>query len=138
MVTRLNPYLAFRDTAREAMEFYHSVLGGTLELNTFRDFGMPVAPGEEDLVMHSLLEAPGGLALMGADTPSSMELSAGGSVSISLSGDDIDVLTGYWTGLAEGATITAPFEVAPWGDLFGMLVDRFGVTWMVNGPAPEQ
>ncbi|WP_372592952.1 VOC family protein [Actinotalea sp.] len=137
MVTRLNPYLSFRDSAREAMEFYRSVLGGELEISTFRELGMPVGPGEEDLVMHSMLETPGGLVLMGADTPSSMEYSPGGSISVSLSGDDTAELTGYWEGLVEGATITAPFEVAPWGDLFGMLVDRFGVTWMVNGPAPE-
>ena len=136
MVTRLNPYLSFRDTAREAMELYRSVLGGELEISTFRDLGMPVAPGEEDLVMHAMLEAPGGLVLMGADTPSSMEHSPGGGISVSLSGDDNAELTGYWNGLAEGATVTMPFEVAPWGDLFGMLVDRFGVAWMVNGTAP--
>ena len=136
MVTRLNPYLSFRDTAREAMEFYRSVLGGELEISTFRDFGMPVAPGEEDLVLHSMLETAGGLVLMGADTPSSMEHSPGGGISVSLSGDDTAELTGYWNGLAEGATVTAPFEVAPWGDLFGMLVDRYGIEWMVNSGAP--
>ena len=136
MVTRLNPYLSFRGTAREAMEFYRSVLGGELQISTFRDLGMPVPAGEEDLVMHSVLESPDGVVLMGADTPSSMEHTPGDSVSVSLSGDDTAELAGYWNGLAEGATVTAPFEVAPWGDLFGMLVDRFGVAWMVNSGAP--
>lgn len=132
MVTRLNPYLSFRDTAREAMEFYRSVLGGKLEMNTFAEFGMEVPPAEADHIMHAMLETPGGLVLMGADTPSSMEHTPGGSVSISLSGDDLGELEGYWNALSEGGTVTMPFMAAPWGDTFGMCVDRFGVEWMVN------
>ncbi len=73
MVTRLNPYVSFRDTAREAMEFYRTVFGGELVLSTFAEAGMPVVPGEGDRIMHGMLETPGGLVLMGADTPSSME-----------------------------------------------------------------
>ncbi len=54
------------------------------------------------------------------------------NVSVSLSGDDEDLLTGWWEGLAEGATVIEPLTKAPWGDTFGMLTDRFGVTWLVN------
>jgi PhnB protein len=132
-MTRLNPYISFRGTAREAMEFYRSVFGGELDLSTFSDFQMPgIAEDESNLIMHGQLEAPGGMVLMGADTPASMELPEGSSITISLSGDDEAELRGYWDKLAEGGSITLPLEVAPWGDAFGQLTDRFGVSWMVN------
>jgi PhnB protein len=74
-MTRLNPYISFRGTAREAMEFYQSVFGGELDLSTFSDFQMPgSARTRPNLIMHGQLEAPGGMTLMGADTPRSMEL----------------------------------------------------------------
>jgi PhnB protein len=132
-MTRLNPYISFRGTAREAMEFYQSVFGGELDLSTFSDFQMPgIGEDEADLIMHGQLEAPGGLVLMGADTPRSMELAEGSSITISLSGDDDVELRGYWDKLAEGGTVSMPLEAAPWGDAFGQLTDRFGVSWMVN------
>ena len=132
-MTRLNPYISFRGTAREAMEFYQSVFGGELDLSTFSDFSMPgIAEDEANLIMHGQLEAPGGLVLMGADTPRSMDLAEGSSITISLSGTDEAELRGYWDKLAEGGTVSMPLEVAPWGDAFGQLTDRFGVAWMVN------
>jgi PhnB protein len=132
-MTRLNPYISFRGTAREAMEFYRSVFGGELDLSTFGDFQMPdVGEDEANLIMHGQLEAPGGLTLMGADTPASMELAEGSNITISLSGDDDTELRGYWDKLLDGGAVTVPLEVAPWGDAFGQLVDKFGVAWMVN------
>jgi len=132
-MTRLNPYISFRGTAREAMEFYQSVFGGELDLSTFSDFQMPgIEEDEADLIMHGQLEAPGGMTLMGADTPRSMELSEGSAITISLSGDDQAELQGYWDKLADGGTVAMPLEVAPWGDAFGQLVDKFGISWMVN------
>jgi PhnB protein len=134
MTVRLNPYLSFRDNAREAMEFYQSVFGGELTSNTFADFQVSEDPAEQDKIMHSMLEAPNGLALMGADTPSYMEHNPGSSHAVSLSGqsDDEEVLRGYWSKLSEGANVSAPLEKAPWGDTFGMCTDKFGITWMVN------
>jgi PhnB protein len=142
-MTRLNPYISFRSTAREAMEFYQSVFGGELTLSTFAEVQMPgIDEDESNLIMHGQLETPDGMTLMGADTPRSMELSEGSSITISLSGDDEAELRGYWDKLAEGGTVAMPLEVAPWGDAFGQLVDKYGVSWMVNiaGPgagAPE-
>ena len=130
MVTRLNPYLSFRNNAREAMEFYRSIFGGNLEAMPFGD--MARDPSEKDLVMHSMLATPNGLVLMGADTPSDMQLAPGGTITVSLSGEDEAELRGYWDKLAEGATIAYPLEKAPWGDTFGMLTDRYGTPWMVN------
>jgi PhnB protein len=133
MPVTLNPYLNFRDNAREAMEFYHSVFGGELNVSTFADYQAAVDPSENELVMHAQLEGPG-LTLMGADVPRHMDYNgiSGFSVSLSGSNDDDATLRGYWDKLADGGTIVQPLEVAPWGDAFGMLVDRFGVSWLVN------
>lgn len=132
MSTQLNPYLGFRDTAKQAMEFYQSVFGGELTLSTFADFHASDDPAEEDKIMHGMLTSPGGLVLMGADTPNRMSYSPGDNFSVSLSGEDEAELRGYWEKLSHGATITAPLEQAPWGDIFGMCTDKFGVNWLVN------
>lgn len=132
MVTRLNPYLSFKDNAREAMEFYKSVFGGEMTMSTFAEGGMPHAPGDGDKIMHADLRAPSGFVLMGSDSPPGMEFTQGNAFSISLSGDNEAELRGYWDKLAVGGMITMPLDKAPWGDSFGMLADRFGVAWLVN------
>jgi PhnB protein len=132
MTVRLNPYLNYEASAREAMTFYQSVLGGELTISTFGDFHASEDPTEQDKVMHAQLETPDGFVLMAADTPNAMEARPQAGVSVSLSGDDEAKLRGYWDGLSEGGTIVMPFEKAPWGDTFGMCVDRFGTNWMVN------
>jgi PhnB protein len=124
MTSRLNPYLSFSDTARQAMEFYRGVLGGELVLSTF------------DKIMHAQLETPAGYTLMASDTPAGMPHSEGSSISVSLSGDDGDELRRYFTGLSEGGAVTMPLEKQMWGDEFGMCVDPFGVTWLVNISQP--
>ena len=132
MPTRLNPYLSFRDNARAALEFYHGVFDGALTVSTFKEFHASQDPSEDDKIMHGMLESPGGLVLMAADTPNSMDFTPGNNFSVSLSGEDEAELRGYWDRLAQGATISAPIAQAPWGDTFGMLTDRFGVSWLVN------
>ncbi len=132
MSTRLNPYLGFRDSAREALEFYKSVFGGELTLSTYAEFQASEDSAEQDKIMHGQLTSDNGLVLMGADIPNSMELSPGSNYSISLSGDDEAELRRYWNKLSEGGTVREPLEQAPWGDSFGMCIDRFGVSWMVN------
>jgi PhnB protein len=132
MTVTLNPYLNFRDNAREALEFYHSVFGGELRVNTFKEYQAAQDPSEEDLVMHGQLEGDHGVTLMASDLPKSMEYKPGGSFSVSLSGDDETVLRGWFDKLAEGGTVAMPLEKAPWGDSFGMCIDRFGISWLVN------
>ena len=134
MATRLNPYLNFPDgKAREAMEHYRSVLGGQLEVMTFGDMG---TEGElATQVMHSYLETPSGFALMGADAPPEMApVTYGDNVSVSISGEaaDAEEMRGWFAGLSEGGEVRQPLEKAPWGDEFGMFVDRFGISWLVN------
>ena len=130
--TRLNPYISFRDEARAAMEFYESVFGGELTISTFADLGGARDPADADKVMHSQLVATNGILLMAADTPSHMDYQDGSRISISLSGDDEGTLRGYWDKLSAGGNVMVPLEKAPWGDLFGMCADRFGVAWLVN------
>ena len=132
MTTRLNPYLSFRNNAREAMEFYRDVFGGELTISTFADFQASQDPAEENLVMHAQLESPSGLTLMASDTPARMEFQPGNTFSVSLSGDDAAELRGYWEKLSDGGAVSMPLETAPWGDTFGMCNDKFGVTWLVN------
>jgi PhnB protein len=131
VATTLNPYLSFKDSARQAMEFYKAALGGELTISTFGESGMSQDPAEKNNIMHAQLKAPNGMTLMGSDTPASMgPPHANGS--ISLSGDDDKALRGYWQKLSAGGSIVVPLEKAPWGDTFGMLTDKFGVMWMVN------
>jgi PhnB protein len=132
MAVTLNPYINFKDNAREALEFYQSVFGGDLNVSTFADFQAAQDPAENDLVMHGQLEGAQGSVIMGADTPQHMEFRAPAGLSISLSGDVDAALRGSWDKLADGGTVVQPLEVAQWGDAFGMLTDRYGVTWLVN------
>jgi PhnB protein len=134
MASTLNPYLNFPDArAREAMEFYRSVLGGELTVMTFGDMGTegPLA----DQVMHSQLQTPAGFTLMGADAPPEMvQVTFGDNVSVSVSGEasDADEMRGWFAALSEGGQVAQPLTPAPWGDEFGMFVDRFGISWLVN------
>jgi PhnB protein len=131
MAVTLNPYLNFREGAREAMEYYASIFGGDLTVSTFADSGgMGQPEAEQGKVMHSQIVTGDGLTLMASDVPESMPIGANGTVS--LSGDDDAVLRRYWEGLVAGGSVTVPLEKAPWGDSFGMCTDKFGVAWMVN------
>jgi PhnB protein len=132
MQSRLNPYISFRGNAREAMEFYKTVFGGKLVMNTFKEFNASQDPSEDNMIMHAMLEADNGITLMGADTPNRMEYRPGTTMTISLSGDNDAELTGYYEKLVAGGTIREPLTQAPWGDKFGMLADKFGIEWMVN------
>jgi PhnB protein len=133
--SRLNPYLAFPGSARPAMEFYQAVFGGDLKINTFGEFGNP-DPAVADKVMHALLETDRGYALMASDLGPGMEHTPGNNITLSLSGDDNDELRGYWAKLSDGGQVAMPLEKQMWGDEFGMCVDKFGITWMVNISQP--
>ena len=131
MASRLNPYISFKDNAREAMTFYQNVFGGDLDVNTFGDYGAPDA--DDDGIMHAQLEAPNGFTLMASDPPpGDSETTPNGHISLSGDSDDGDLLRGYFDRLAEGGHIDVPLEKAPWGDEFGQVKDKFGVNWLVN------
>jgi PhnB protein len=136
MASRLNPYLNFNGNARQALEFYATVFGGSPTLSTFADFGRADTP-DADKIMHGQLETDLGYTIMAADTPADMTYSPMAGFSVSLSGDDADALRGYWEKLSASGSATMPMQKQVWGDEFGMCVDGFGVHWLVNISQPE-
>ncbi|HEY7430583.1 MAG TPA: VOC family protein [Streptosporangiaceae bacterium] len=136
MASQLNPYLNFDGNARQALEFYRTVFGGTLNLSTFADLGATDSP-DADKIMHGQLETDAGYTLMAADTPSEMKFQAPAGFSVSLSGDDGDALRGYWDKLSSAGTTMMPLQKQVWGDEFGMCVDQFGISWLVNISQPQ-
>lgn len=132
MKSILTPYLNFRDNTRDVMTFYQTVFGGKLTFSTFKEFGVSQDPAEENKIMHSMLVAENDMTLMAADVPNSMDLQSGSNISITLSGDNEEELTRFYNMLSAGGYVIEPLAKAPWGDSFGMFVDKFGISWMVN------
>lgn len=137
MNSSLSPYINFKDQAREALDFYQTVLGGKVTVSTFGEFKASQDAEDQNKIMHGQLETPDGFTVMASDTPSFMEAGTLGGFSLALFGDDLEKLTQYFNGLSEGGTVVQPLTTSQWGDTFGMLMDKFGVTWMANisGPA---
>ncbi len=128
---QLSPYLNFAEgKTREVMEFYQSVFGGDLSVQTFGEFGYP-DEGKKDLVMHSRLTTAD-VDIMASDTQSDATLVVGTNISLSLSGPNEESLKKYWSGLAAGGTVVDELSTKPWGDEFGMITDKFGINWLVN------
>jgi len=143
MTVKLTSYINLDGSGREALDFYHSIFGGTVESDTFGEFNeksggaMPMPDEDKDKIMHASLTGDH-VELMISDVPSTWEVPAAkeSNIILALSGDDETVLRGYWDRLSEGGTIVQPLEKAPWGDYFGNVTDKFGVSWMVDiGPA---
>ncbi len=132
MTTKLNPYINFNGNAKEAMEFYKEVFGGELTMSTFKEGAGSTDEVEMNQIMHAQLTAPNGMLLMASDTAKHFNYSPGTNISMSLSGEDEAELKGYWEKLSVLGKITQPLVAAPWGDLFGMLTDKFGIQWLVN------
>jgi PhnB protein len=138
MQSKLNPYISFNGNAREAMEFYKSVFGGELTISTFEEMGGAPEGVDPKGVMHSALTAENGIAIMAADTATGMrEFVAGTNMSLSLSGDNEEELTGYFNMLMEGGKVESPLKKEAWGDTFGMCIDKFDTFWMVNISAKD-
>lgn len=137
MPSHLNPYISFDGNARDALEFYKEVFGGTLTMSTFGDLGADHGD-DADKIMHGMLETDAGYTLMAADTPPGTEHRPGDNITVSLSGDDAAELRRYWESLSADGNVTVALEKQMWGDEFGSCVDRFGISWLVNiaGSAP--
>ncbi|HSX06571.1 MAG TPA: VOC family protein [Candidatus Saccharimonadia bacterium] len=133
----LDPYLHFDNNAEAAMDFYKSIFGGKAEITRFSEFpGMPVPEGQENLVMHSVLEADH-IRLMMSDAAPIGGVTKGETVTLSLSGDDDATLTHYFEELSKDGTVTDELTEKPWGDKFGMVTDKFGIGWLVNITKPK-
>lgn len=133
----LQPYINFDGNTKEAMEFYQSVLGGELTFNTFGESGAPVEEKDKDKIMHAMLENDT-LTFMAADGGVHSSIQMGDNVSLSISGDEEEVLRKYFEGLSEGGEVAVPLAKQVWGDTFGMFTDKFGIHWMVNISAKKE
>ncbi len=139
------PHLNFRGQAREALEFYRSVFGGRIHVVTYGDFGMPAeVPGAQNVVFGEVV-AENGFRVMAYDVPgpeapvgeSTTRRENGTTITeepffLSVRGESVDEVAPIWDGLADGATVIEKFGPAQWAPAFGMLADRFGVTWIVD------
>ncbi|MER5258053.1 VOC family protein [Streptomyces sp. NPDC002855] len=130
MGSQLNPYISYDGNARQAMEFYQEVFGGKLEIGSVADFGAPDSP-DADKIMHARLDTPDGYTLMAWDVPERVPYQPGNNISVYLGGDGGE-LRSHFEKLAADGTVIMPLEKQAWGDEAGTLVDRFGITWMVN------
>lgn len=119
---QLSPYINFQGRAREAMEFYHKVLGGNLDLQTLN---------EQDRISHSRLEADGAV-IIATDGHPAYPAKVGDNMAIALGGTDKDRLTKVFNDLAEGGKIQMPLAQQPGGGEVGWLRDKFGINWTVN------
>lgn len=137
-------HLNFPGTARAALDFYQGVFGGEVRTTTYGQLGMPAeAPGADKVVFGQLL-ADNGVCLMAYDIPGRDEPFTGSTrreqgatltdqpFFVSLSGSTLDEITPYWERLGDGATIVEPLAASAWSPGFGMLTDRYGVTWAIT------
>lgn len=131
----LDPYLFFNGNCREAMKFYKSVFGGTLEMQTMDEAPIDMPKGaKKDQIMHALLDG-GDVRLMASDSTKASPKAA--KVELSLSGPDEVKLHKIFDALAKGGKVNMPLEKQFWGDTFGMVSDKYGIDWMVNITAPK-
>lgn len=145
MSIQTTTHLNFHGEARSALEFYQSVFGGEISIATYQDFGMPAdIPGADHVVFGQVVTGDG-FRVMAYDVPGPTGPAAGGSTRrengttitdqpffLSVRGDSLDDVQGPWDGLSAGATIVEPLAASAWSAGFGMLTDRFGVTWVVD------
>ncbi|WP_279097621.1 VOC family protein [Gordonia bronchialis] len=144
MTIQTTPHLNFNGDARSALDFYQSVFGGHTTINSYADFGMPAELPGADKVVFGLVMAENGFRVMGYDVPGRTDgsIAGGGSTRrennttitdqalfVSIGSDTLDELQGYWDALATDAIIVEPLAASAWSAGFGMLTDRFGVTW---------
>ena len=134
-MTTLDAYLAFDGTCAEAMRFYERVLAGKLEIlmtngdSPMREHTPPEAYGR---IMHARLNL-GERILMASDTPLGMPYEGIKGVSLALNYQSTDEAERVFAALGEGGQVTMPLQETFWAGIFGMLVDRYGTPWIVNG-----
>ncbi len=147
MPTTLTPYLSFDGKTREAFAFYAQALGATIEtMMSFDEMPHMDTPAEGcagggipsgDGIMHASLVLPGGARLFSGDVPPGMPFEGNKGVMIALQYDSIDEAYSAFEALSQGGQVTMPLAPTFWAKTFGMLTDRFGVSWAVNGePIP--
>jgi PhnB protein len=132
-------HLNFRGDARAALQFYQSVFGGELALVTYADARNVAVPAEADQIMWGQVAARNGFRVMAYDVPSRMPWEPGrNAFFVSVRGDSPAEMSAIWEKLSAGATIAQPLAPSGWSPLYGMLTDRFGVTWVLDVATEHQ
>lgn len=127
----LTPYVNFQGRAREAMERYHRVFGGSLDLQTMSEQGVPGPAGPGDRISQARLEAPG-VVITGSDGHPSYPAKVGENIAFALGGTDRERLTAIFDGLAVGGVVKLPLTEQSWGATVGWLTDAFGINWQID------
>ncbi len=130
----VNPYIFFRGDCREAMEFYKSIFGGSLEIKTYKEVNLPDFPMPEDNIMHAQLSG-GDVTLMGSDTAKASAKAA--KITLCYNSDDEESTRVIFDKLSSDGEMISPLKKEFWGDIFGNFLDKFGVEWMFNVPASK-
>lgn len=133
MTIAVVPHINLRGQAREALQFYQSVFGGDIALMTYQDAHSVRDPHDADHLMWGQLRAADGFHVMAYDVPTGTAWQPGeNAYFICVGCSTAQQAAQHWAGLADGATVVQPLAPAPWAPLYGMLKDRFGVTWVIN------
>lgn len=128
----LNPYLILNGRCREALAFYQSCLGGTVEtLMTYAEAKLETPPGFGDYVLHSAFRSEG-VHFMASDGRCGEPSALGENVQLSLDFGDPAEQARVFDALAQDGTVSMPLQDTFWDARFGMLTDRFGIHWMLN------
>jgi PhnB protein len=132
---QLAPYLSFNGNCADAMNFYARVLGGKVDrLVTYGQAGsdMPAPPSHADRIMHASLVHPD-FTLMAGDTPPGMPFSGMTGVMMALTYDNVAEAQRVFAAFADGGTVQMALGETFWVETFGMVTDRFGTAWGING-----
>ena len=133
MSVNVTPHLNFRGDARRALDFYQSAFDGEVMIATYTDIHAVEDPSQADQVAWGQVSTSNGFRVMAYDVQPSKGFDKGENpFYVALRGTNADEIKGYWEGLADGATILTPLAPAPFAPLYGMLKDRFGITWVVD------
>lgn len=137
MAIRTVTHLNFNGQARAALDFYHAIFNGQQTLVTYAQAGRGADAADPAHILWGQVTGEDGIALMAYDVQAGLDFDPGEKAFfVSLRGDDADTIAALWNGLADGATIVQPLAPSFWSPLYGMLRDRFGVTWVVDVAVP--
>jgi len=136
MTLSATPHLNFRGNARAALAFYQAAFDGQLTIITYQDARQVEHADEADQVMWGQVATAGGMRVMAFDVPASRPWHPGENAMYVVVGGAPVEITAAWEKMLDGATVLQPLAPAQWAPLYGMLKDRFGVTWVLTVPMP--
>jgi len=131
--TQLSPYLSFNGNCESALNFYQTVLGGTIDFKRFSEGPMEVEEADKGRIMHAHF-AFDDCYMLASDSAGNSPIEAGKNIHLSLYFPDKDRAKKVFEKLSGDGVKAMPFGEVFWGGGFGMLVDKFGIQWMISCP----